>query len=127
MTANQPQRKIAVTQLDEIWQVAASKWGDPGRRTPAPDPRFEQLRRHLNNIELLFGQNMTEAPALPNMAHPAVKVAMKKNTYLNGGRKIEHGESNQYQPPAQGFPTVEVNMFGEPAPVMVDNDGEEYP
>lgn len=116
MTTPEPKRKIAVNQLDEIWKVAADRWGDPGRRTPAPDPRFEQLRRHLNQIEVLFGQNQIEPPA-----HPALRHAQKKPTYSNG-RKIEHAEYPT--PPMQGIPTMEVNMFGEPAPVMRD-DGEE--
>lgn len=106
MTDGQPKRKIAVNQLDEIWKVAADRWGDPGRRTPAPDPRFEQLRRHLNNIETLFGQNVPEAPP-----HPALRHAQQKGNY-SGNRKI--GESTQVAP--AGFPTN--NIFGESVPAM---------
>lgn len=69
--APEAQRKLAITQLDEIWSIAAKRWGDPGRRTPKPDPKFEQLRSHLTGIEQLFGQNSS-------MAHPAVTSVKRK-------------------------------------------------
>lgn len=66
------QRKVAITQIDDIWQIASTRWGDPGRRTPRPDPRFEKLRTHLNEIEKLFGLPTEQT------VHPAVGMNHKK-------------------------------------------------
>lgn len=50
-------RQLPITQIDELWAIASKRWGDPGRRTPPPDPRFRELREYLGKIETLFSKD----------------------------------------------------------------------
>lgn len=58
------ERQLPITQIDELWKVASTRWGDPGRRNPPPDKRFAELRDYLNKIEKLFGIDV------PKTSHP---------------------------------------------------------
>lgn len=57
MSEQIPERQLPITQIDELWAIASKRWGDPGRRTPPPDPRFRELREHLGKIEALFSKD----------------------------------------------------------------------
>ena len=47
-------RDLGVPQVEEIWELAKKRWGDPGRRTPPPDKRFIELREILSKLEKLL-------------------------------------------------------------------------
>lgn len=47
-------RQMPITQIDELWDIARSRWGDPGRRHPPPDKRFDKLRTALKDLETIF-------------------------------------------------------------------------
>jgi len=55
------QRKMHVVQIDELWNIAKARWGDPARRHPAPDKRFEVLRPLLRKVEELL--DIPEGPS----------------------------------------------------------------
>lgn len=92
-----PARKLPLTQCDEIWDAAKERWGDPGRRHPKPDPKFEKLRPLLAQIDTLFDQKNTNEDRDPLGFSTSLdldeeedgtrKFAVKKK-HFNGGRKI---------------------------------------
>lgn len=59
-------RQLPITQIDELWQIASKRWGDPGRRTPPPDNRFTELRGYLTKIEGLFEKDKVFEPKSPS-------------------------------------------------------------
>ncbi len=62
MTEQQVDRQMPITQIDELWAIAEKRWGSAGRRTPAPDPRFRELREYLEKIEKLFSKDKEQLP-----------------------------------------------------------------
>ena len=85
-------RKVAITQLDEIWEKAKKQWGDPGLRHPPPDPRFESLRHLLNEIEEIFEGDRPEDYVGDDLfigdSVSARKRPIKKTTKKKARRKL---------------------------------------
>lgn len=75
MSEQTTDRQLPITQIDELWAIASKRWGDPGRRTPPPDPRFRELREHLGRIEALFAKDKDDKPL--GMSIPKKKIGRK--------------------------------------------------
>lgn len=77
MSEQTTDRQLPITQIDELWAIASKRWGDPGRRTPPPDPRFRELREHLGKIEALFAKDKGREDRPIGTSIPKKKIGRK--------------------------------------------------